>query len=124
MPLSLSSPSIKRCFNLEDFRQLAKRKLPAPLFHYIDGGADDELSRTNNTQAFNHYQIVPRCLSDVTTINMQARGAGLCELDWPGTDVTDGHVAFFSPPGRARSGSCSGTIRHDVCTLNSGHHQH
>ena len=34
--------SLKNCYNFEDFRKLAKKKLPAPIFHYIDGGADDE----------------------------------------------------------------------------------
>ena len=34
--------SIKNCYNFEDFRALAKKKLPSPIFHYIDGGADDE----------------------------------------------------------------------------------
>ena len=32
------------CHNVDDFRLLAKKKLPSPIFHYIDGGADDELS--------------------------------------------------------------------------------
>ena len=30
------------CHNVDDFRKLAKKKLPSPIFHYIDGGADDE----------------------------------------------------------------------------------
>ena len=33
---------VKDCYNFDDFRKLAKSKLPAPIFHYIDGGADDE----------------------------------------------------------------------------------
>ena len=34
--------SLKNCHNFDDFRKLAKKKLPSPIFHYIDGGADDE----------------------------------------------------------------------------------
>ena len=30
--------SLKDCYNFEDFRKLAKKKLPSPIFHYIDGG--------------------------------------------------------------------------------------
>ena len=30
--------SLKNCHNFEDFRKLAKKKLPSPIFHYIDGG--------------------------------------------------------------------------------------
>ena len=36
--------NINDCYNFEDFRKLAKKKLPAPIFHYIDGGADDEIT--------------------------------------------------------------------------------
>ena len=27
------------CYNFKDFRKLAKKRLPSPIFHYIDGGA-------------------------------------------------------------------------------------
>ena len=36
--------SLKNCYNFEDFRKLAKKKLPSPIFHYIDGGSDDEIT--------------------------------------------------------------------------------
>ena len=36
--------NLKDCHNVEDFTKLAKKKLPAPIFHYIDGGADDEIT--------------------------------------------------------------------------------
>ena len=32
----------KKCYNFQDFRTLAKSKLPSPIFNYIDGAADDE----------------------------------------------------------------------------------
>ena len=34
--------NLKDCYNFDDFRKLAQKNLPAPIFHYIDGGADDE----------------------------------------------------------------------------------
>ena len=112
MPSSISPPSIKRCFNLDDFRQQAKRKLPAPLFHYIDGAADDEFTRINNTQAFNQYEIVPRCLEDVTSINMKTKVLG-CELDWPVLLSPTGMSRFFHHEGEravARAAAQSGTM--------------
>ena len=36
--------SLKNCHNFDDFRKLAKKKLPSPIFHYIDGGSDDEIT--------------------------------------------------------------------------------
>ena len=41
--------NINDCYNFDDFRKLAKKKLPAPIFHYIDGGADDEVTLNRNT---------------------------------------------------------------------------
>ena len=36
--------SVNKCNNVKDFRSLAKKKLPSPIFHYIDGAADDEIT--------------------------------------------------------------------------------
>ena len=57
--------SIKSCYNFEDFRKLAKKKLPSPIFHYIDGGADDEATLKRNTNAFNDCDLVPNILASV-----------------------------------------------------------
>ena len=35
---------LSNCHNFRDFRKLAKKKLPSPIFHYIDGAADDEIT--------------------------------------------------------------------------------
>ena len=43
---------INNCNNVRDFRELAKKKLPSPIFHYIDGAADDEITYKRNTDAF------------------------------------------------------------------------
>ena len=40
---------INNCHNVNDFRKLAKKKLPSPIFHYIDGAADDEITYKRNT---------------------------------------------------------------------------
>ena len=44
--------NLKDCYNFDDFRRLAKKNLPAPIFHYIDGGADDETTLKRNTESF------------------------------------------------------------------------
>ena len=56
---------LKDCYNFNDFRKLAKKKLPAPIFHYIDGGADDETTLKRNTEAFNDCDLVPSILKSV-----------------------------------------------------------
>lgn len=64
--------SISACFNVEDFRRLARRNLPRPIFDYLDGGADDEWSLRDNTAAFERWRLVPEYLRDISTIDTKA----------------------------------------------------
>ena len=57
--------NINDCYNFDDFRKLAKKKLPAPIFHYIDGGSDDEVTLNRNTNAFNDCDLIPNVLASV-----------------------------------------------------------
>ena len=58
------------CHNVEDFRRLARRRLPSPVFHYIDGAADDEATKTRNTAAFADVDLVPNVLAGTEHIDM------------------------------------------------------
>lgn len=57
------------CHNIDDFRRLAKQRLPWPVFDYIDGAADDELTKARNTAAFNDVDLVPDVLAGVAQID-------------------------------------------------------
>jgi L-lactate dehydrogenase (cytochrome) len=57
------------CHNIDDFRLLAKQRLPWPVFDYIDGAADDELTKARNTAAFADCDLVPDVLADVGEID-------------------------------------------------------
>jgi L-lactate dehydrogenase (cytochrome) len=59
--------NLKNCHNFDDFRKLAKKKLPSPIFHYIDGGSDDEATLRRNTESFNDCDLVPNILASVGT---------------------------------------------------------
>lgn len=61
---------LRDCHNSTDFRRLAKRRLPSPVFHYIDGAADDEGTYRRNTQAFEDCDLVPNVLAGVEKIDM------------------------------------------------------
>ena len=74
--------SIKNCHNVEDFRRLAKRRLPGPIFHYIDGAADDEITYRRNTESFNKCDLIPNVLSGVDKIDMSTTVMGQ-KLDMP-----------------------------------------
>ena len=61
---------IKHCHNIGEFREMAKSRIPSPLFHYIDGGADDEFTLKRNTSAFEEYDLIPNGLADVADIDL------------------------------------------------------
>ena len=71
-----------KCHNIADLRLLAKRRLPTPVFHYLDGGADDELTLARNTDAFNDYELLPTQLSDVSSVNTASTLFGQ-SFEWP-----------------------------------------
>lgn len=84
--------SLEHCNSIGDLRIEAKRRLPAPIFHYLDGGADDEITLRRNTDAFADYELIPNCLTDVSSINTNTEVLGLT-LDLP---------VFLSPTGMSK----------------------
>ncbi|HIE78111.1 MAG TPA: alpha-hydroxy-acid oxidizing protein [Candidatus Thioglobus sp.] len=67
---------LKNCHNIDDFRGMAKRRIPSPLFHYIDGGADDESTLARNTKAFDDFDLIPNGLADVANIDLSTNILG------------------------------------------------
>ena len=68
--------NLNNCLNFNDFRKLAKKKLPAPIFHYIDGGSDDESTLKRNTEAFSKCDLVPSILANVGEPNLSTKVFG------------------------------------------------
>ncbi|MEE2932007.1 MAG: alpha-hydroxy acid oxidase [Pseudomonadota bacterium] len=74
--------SLQNCHNFNDFRLLAQRRLPGPIFHYIDGAADDELTYRRNTEAYDDVDLVPNVLAGVQHVDMSVEVMGQ-QLDMP-----------------------------------------
>jgi len=87
-----------KCNNIADLRREAKRRLPTPVFHYLDGGADDELALANNSSAFDRYELLPTQLSDVSSIDTKSTLFGQ-PIDWP---------VMISPTGASKLFHASG----------------
>ncbi len=103
---------LAHCNNIADLRKLAKRKLPWPVFHYMDGGADDELTLRRNTDAFGDYELLPSQLSDVSEIDTRSTLFGK-EIDWPVMIAPTGASRLFhheSEPAVARAAQKFGMI--------------
>ncbi|MER8816370.1 alpha-hydroxy acid oxidase [Mesorhizobium sp. M0965] len=67
---------LQSCYNFQDFRRLARQRLPGPIFDYIDGGADDETTLRRNTAAFEDCDLVPNVLAGVGQIDMSVTVMG------------------------------------------------
>ncbi|MDL2400556.1 alpha-hydroxy acid oxidase [Rhizobium mayense] len=67
---------LRECHNFHDFRLLAKKRLPGPIFNYIDGAADDEVTLRRNTSSFESCDLVPNVLRGVSEIDMSVTVVG------------------------------------------------
>ncbi len=68
---------LSRCYDLDDLRRVAQRRLPRPVFGYIEGGADEELTLRENQAAFRRWRFRPRVLRDVAAPELRASLLGL-----------------------------------------------
>jgi L-lactate dehydrogenase (cytochrome) len=112
--------AIDRCFNVADFRRLARRRLPAPMFHYIDGGADDELTLRRNTSAFDNYNLMPSGLVDTSVLDVTTEVLGQ-KLSMPLFLAPTGLTRLFHHDGEravARAAAEAGTM-YSLSTLSS-----
>jgi isopentenyl diphosphate isomerase/L-lactate dehydrogenase-like FMN-dependent dehydrogenase len=64
------------CHNFHDFRELARRRLPGPIFDYIDGAADDEVTYRRNTASFGQCDLVPNVLRGVDDVDLSVTVMG------------------------------------------------
>jgi L-lactate dehydrogenase (cytochrome) len=67
---------LRNCHNFHDFRRLAKRGLPGPIFDYIDGAADDEVTHRRNTKAFEACDLIPHVLRGVENVDLSVTVMG------------------------------------------------
>jgi L-lactate dehydrogenase (cytochrome) len=58
---------LDRILALEDFEEEARRYLPRPIFGFISGGVESNVSRHNNRAVFDEIALVPRMLVDTST---------------------------------------------------------
>lgn len=103
---------LRACLSILDLRELARRRLPGPLFQYLDGAAETECTAERNTTAFDEVQLIPRCLVNVDHIKVATRLLGQ-EVDWPVMCSPSGASRFYHPDGEiavARAARQTGTL--------------
>ncbi|MDN2661546.1 alpha-hydroxy acid oxidase [Neptunomonas sp. CHC150] len=58
--------NLSKIFCLDDFEEAARRHLPKPLFGYVSGATETNLSLRNNQTSFQQWSWVPHVLRDVS----------------------------------------------------------
>jgi isopentenyl diphosphate isomerase/L-lactate dehydrogenase-like FMN-dependent dehydrogenase len=71
-----------RVVNVQDFRPLARRRLPKVVFDYLDGGAEDEITLRENRRAFEDVTFRPRHAVAFAETDVRTNVLG-CDLALP-----------------------------------------
>jgi (S)-mandelate dehydrogenase len=53
-------------YSIEDLRKMAKKRLPRPIFEYVDGAAEDGIAKEHNREVYRSLKIKNRVLKDVS----------------------------------------------------------
>ena len=61
----MKSETLGAC-NIEDLRQMAKKRLPRCIFEYVDGAAEDGIAIQHNREVYRSLKIKNRVLKDVS----------------------------------------------------------
>jgi L-lactate dehydrogenase (cytochrome) len=96
--LNAAKRTLAKAANVDDLRKLAKRRLPAGVFDYIDGGAEDEVAMRANREAFTCYGFRPRVLRDVSTIDTRSTLLG-SPVPFPLVLAPTGYTRIADPQG-------------------------
>jgi (S)-mandelate dehydrogenase len=62
-------PGLHKAINIEDLRQMARRRLPRAIFDFFDGGAEDEVTLRENRAAFERVRLLPKVLVNVAEVD-------------------------------------------------------
>jgi L-lactate dehydrogenase (cytochrome) len=104
--------SPERINNVADARRLAKRILPAPVFDYVDGAAEDEVTAAENEKAFREIAFRPRMAVRVERPELETTVLGT-RIALPVLLAPCGLVNLMHPDGAlgvARAGKRAGTV--------------
>jgi len=111
---------LERCFSILDLRSIARARLPAPIFHYLEGGADDESTLRRNTTVFDDFDLLADALVDVSRIDTGTTLLGR-RIDVPFFLGPTGLTRLFhheAEPAVARAAARCGTF-YSLSTLGS-----
>jgi isopentenyl diphosphate isomerase/L-lactate dehydrogenase-like FMN-dependent dehydrogenase len=115
---AVASPHV---VSIHDFRPLARHRLPKPVFDYLDGGADGEVTLRENCRVFDDVTFRPRQAVPVANCDLRTRVLGF-DLSFPALLAPVGYSRLMHPDGEAgaaRAAGAAGTAY--VLSTISGH---
>src|SRR6185437_1793049 len=99
------------CHDVADLRRAAKRRIPRPVFDYVDGAADEEIAVRANVAAFRSRRFLPRVLAGVATADTSAPVLG-ATLPVPFLLGPAGYTRMLHPAGEI--GAARSALRHGL----------
>ena len=99
------------CYDVSDLRRAAKRRIPRPVFDYVDGAADEEIASAANTAAFRSWRFLPRVLAGVASAETAAPVFG-STLPVPMLLGPAGYTRMMHPDGEI--GAARSALRHGI----------
>jgi isopentenyl diphosphate isomerase/L-lactate dehydrogenase-like FMN-dependent dehydrogenase len=98
---------LSRAVNIEDLRELARRRVPKIVFNYIDGGADDEWTLLENRRAFDTITFRPHQAVALPACDLRTRVLGT-ELSMPLLLAPVGYLRVMHPDGEIAAARAAG----------------
>ncbi|HEY6789028.1 MAG TPA: alpha-hydroxy acid oxidase [Trebonia sp.] len=99
------------CHDIGDLRRAARRLIPTPVFDYVDGAADEELTVRANVAAFRQWRFLPRVLTDVCGVDTSTSIFGR-PVPVPIALGPSGYTRMLHPDGE--SGAARSAARHGL----------
>ncbi|HMD92245.1 MAG TPA: alpha-hydroxy acid oxidase [Trebonia sp.] len=99
------------CHDVSDLRRVARRRIPRPVFDYVDGAADEELAAGLNVAAFRQWRFLPRVLADVASADTSTAVLGT-PVPVPLLLGPAGYTRMMHPDGEI--GAARSALRHGL----------
>jgi isopentenyl diphosphate isomerase/L-lactate dehydrogenase-like FMN-dependent dehydrogenase len=96
-----------RVVSIEDFRPLARRRLPKAVFDYLDGGAEGEVTLRENCRAFQEVSFRPRHAVTLPGCDLSIRVLGF-DLALPFLLAPIGYSRLMHPEGEIAAARAAG----------------
>jgi L-lactate dehydrogenase (cytochrome) len=111
VPLDARTRRLGGCYDISDLRRAAKRLIPRPVFDYVEGAADEEISVAANVAAFRSWRFLPRVLAGVESTDTSAPVLG-STLPVPMVLAPTGYTRMLHPDGEI--GAARSAFRHGL----------